>query len=497
MNSALSCKFMERPKPFGMRAKSAWQSIPYVIMAIFFVRSLLLLWMPPPYQNERLWLEWLGGQVMTSGAIPHQLGAETLGAAGAPWTPQEWLFGLFLAWCARHRLDLLPIVTVAALATVPLIVTCQRLRNRRADDATLILAVTILALAMSTTLQMRATICAFAAASVVFAVLPCRDSRQYTIPIIVAALANLHAMAIFLAGLPSLTLFATILEERAYTANSRRLIIVSVASLAASFCTPFGFALHRYTFSLALGHIHRYVSEWTPLLRDLSNPPVAILACLAIILILLIAAWWRESPLGAADTALLLVTGVLMLDAERFAPLFIIAAAPVALTRGLRTPGGSAALLRSPLLMTAFAMMVVGAGSFGVVHHVLHDPSIELAARPGFRLPPAWLEPSQIGQPSRERVFCSDFTLCNPYLWAGARDVLDGRFDPFPLSSFTLAIRINGTHPGWQDGLNRLRLNVVVVKRGTEKLERAMRALPGWHEAVSDAEATTFVRKTL
>jgi hypothetical protein len=488
---------MERPKPFGMRAKSAWQYIPYAIMAIFFFRSLLLLWMPPALQGERLWLEWLGGQILTSGAIPHRLGAESLGAAGATWTSQEWLFGLFLAWCAEHRLDLIPIVMVAALATVPLIVTYQRLRNRQADDATLIFAVTILALAMSTTLQMRAAICALAAASLVFAALACRDARQYMVPIIVAALANIHATALLLAALPSLTLFATIAEERAYTANSRRLFIVSLASLAASFCTPFGFELYRYTFTLASGHLHQYVSEWTPLLRDLSNPPVAILACLAIILILLIAAWWREAPLGAAETALLLVTGALMLDAERFAPLFIIAAAPGALVRGLRTPGSNVALLRSPLLMTAFAMMVVGMGSFGVVHHVLHDPSIELAARPGFRLPPAWLEPSQIGQASRERVFCSDFTLCNAYLWAGARDVLDGRFDPFPLSSFTLAIRINRTQPGWRDDMNRLRLNVVVVKRGTEKLERAMRALPGWHEAVSDAEATTFVRKTL
>lgn len=479
-----------------MKARSIWQSILSAIVAIFFVRTLLLLWMPLPLQDERLWLEWLGGQILTNGAIPHRLGAEALGATGATWTPQEWLFGLFLAWCARHRLDLIPIVTVAALATVPLIVTYHRLRNRQADDATLIFAVAIVAAAMETMLQMRAEVCALAAASLVFAALPCRDARQYSIPIVVAALANIHATAIFLAALPPLTLLATLVKERAFTANTNRLCIVSLASLAASFCTPFGFGLYRYTFGLASGQAHRYVSEWTPLLRDLSNPPVAILTFFAIILSLLIAAWWKEAPLGVADSTLLLVTGALMLYAERFAPLFILAAAPVALEHGLRTPGGSVAKLRSPLLMTVFAAVVVGVDSFGTVRHLLRDPSVQLAARPGFRFPPAWLEPFKVGRPSRERVFCADFTHCNAYLWAGARSVLDGRLDPFPPSSFALVIRINSLHPGWRDELNRLRLNVVVVNRGTGKLEGAMRTLPGWHEAVSDAEATTFVRKT-
>jgi hypothetical protein len=477
-----------------MKAEPGKHRLPYALTAIFFLRSLLILWFPPNLHDERLWLEWLGRWVLTHGTVPRALGPESLASVGAAWTPQEWLFGVILAWCAAHRFDWLPILCIALLAVVPIAIIDRRLRESGANEVTRILAITILASSTSLLLQMRATMCALAAATFVFDALHRRDTRITLIPLVVLALANIHATAIFLAGLPCIVALALFAARRTFDRDVRNLSIVGVASVAASLCTPFGLSLYYYAFNLTSGNIHSYISEWQPILLDLGNSVAAFYSLEALVLCLLIAVWHKEAPIEITDGVVLLVTGALTLYAERFAPFFLVAAIPVALRRGLRTPSNSLELLQSPALIRAFATIVIGMDFFWVGRHIVVDTSVQIAERPGLRMPAEWFDPYLDGAPADKRVFCSDFTYCNMYLFAGSSTMLDGRVDPFPENVFKNVILINRAEKGWIGKLDDLKINVVVVSRGTVKLAHAMQKLNGWHRITSDDEIITYGR---
>ncbi len=458
--------------------RKSQEILPRIIIAVYFCIALLRLIAPTPEAVERLWLEWLGNHILQFG-IPHQLGPEALLSAGSRWVPQEWLFALILAWCAQYKLDLLPIIIMACLTTVPLIVTYVRMRNMHADQSGIIFALLWLGTVINANhIEMRASAAALAAISLAFAAISCNDRRQFFLPIIVLLLVNIHASSLYIAVLPSVALISNLIVHRSFRITEQRLLIVSIACFLASLTSPFGFSLYEYACSLGAGSIHHYISEWTPSLRDLARTDVFLLE--AVLSAGLLWAWKHKTLLTPSDVCTVLTSAAMMLYAQRFIPLFFIATLPFALKNGMRIELLPMRILEKSRVLNIIVLISVAPWIFEAMHNTIRYQHTTIANRPGLFFASSWFEAARIGVPSKERVYCTQFAECNAFLWLGASTILDGRCDPFPTSIWLKTITINNGSSGWEKTLNELHVNVLVIEKDHKKLDKDIRNIPQW-----------------
>lgn len=77
-----------------MRRVNPDRVLPWVCFAAVEAQLIAIAVKFPPADGDRLWQQWLGERILHDHAIPRSLGTETFAAAGAPWTPHEWLFSV-------------------------------------------------------------------------------------------------------------------------------------------------------------------------------------------------------------------------------------------------------------------------------------------------------------------------------------------------------------------------------------------------------------------
>jgi hypothetical protein len=440
----------------------------------------------PGGDGDLLWQRWLGERILHEHTIPRALGPETFTAAGAPWTPQEWLFSTALALGAdRGVACLLPLLcalaAAAALATVVL-----RCRARGVSPALTSAAVLICVLATLQSFGVRAQVFGWAGLASVLWLLECDGPLAWAAVAVTLLWANLHASVFLAPALAVLFALEAAWRTRGWSPQVGRRFALASACGAATLATPLGMDLPRYAVALLMSPIRSMIGEWT---ATSVASPAFVLGALPLVLVLVA----FGSGTSARDRLVTVAFGVLLFTAVRNIPVFAFAVAPIAcaaLPRG-RTDTQTAPRARAPA-WTTFGAATVAAALLVVlpwrtvsaqVSPLPFGPARTLLARA--HAPP--------------RVFCEDFAWCSIFLLERkpARFFMDGRCDPYPPAVWREYRKVVQGDPGWETILDDDRVDAVLVHRdgALDRLlsERAAR----WRDVATDAHTRLYVRPAL
>jgi hypothetical protein len=478
----------------GQRKSLIGDALPWLVTACIFVRWLIMELCPPIDAAERLWLAWLGRQILTTGSLPHMLGNETLNAQGSPWLPQEWCLATIIAWCELHNATLLFHIVFAAIACIPCIIVIAQFQKQRISVTRTLVATLFLWYMLEPIFQIRANTLALSCTALFLWALRKGNTWLWLMPLLVALTCNVHASGLFLSVLPLVLLPAKLLDEQSFTAEFRRYSLAALAAFTASFCTPFGYMLWKYTLTLSNPAGHKYSNEWDSLW---THPPffdqIIALFCIGIGLYV-INLRTKKLAFRYMDIALIGMTFCMTVYAERFMPLFALVITPLAF--GVVDPAKpediDEAQLRNaapwlPIAITTLAAMLLLLKAFQTLAHA--GPMNETL---GVRIPSAWHMPNQIGSPAQERVFCNDFLDCDVFLDAGARVYNDGRFDPYSAAIWQQTYDINFQKGNWLGALQRLQVNVIITRNGS-RLDQALKHQPEWQQHFHDGEESAYI----
>ena len=216
----------------------------------------------PAGDGDLLWQRWLGERILRDHALPRALGTETLTAAGAPWTPHEWLFSTALALATDRGSVWLVGLLCALAAGVALGAVVMRCRRRGLTAPLSSVAVLISALAMLQSFGVRAQVLGWAGLACVLWLFELEGPWIWAAVPLTAAWANLHASALLSPAIAALIAVAAALRDRSWSADVRRRTAVAAACGAATMATPLGADLPRYAVALVLSPIRHSISEW-------------------------------------------------------------------------------------------------------------------------------------------------------------------------------------------------------------------------------------------
>ena len=213
-----------------------------------------------------------GGEILDTRSIP-TVDAWTFTAAGLPWVDQQWGAQVLLAIVYRALGWSGLVLLRAALTAVIVGATLSIARRRGLDDRTAavltVIAFVIAAPAMALRPQLFGMAC-FAIVLLLIVVRRDRPRALWTVPLIVAALANLHGSFVLAPVILGLA-FVEDLYDR--DSGARRTLIIAAASVVAACLTPFGLGVWAYAIGLTSNSgVTARTTEWQPTsLRDPSG----------------------------------------------------------------------------------------------------------------------------------------------------------------------------------------------------------------------------------
>ncbi len=465
--------------------KYAW-----LLLGVFAARFFATAIAYPQVDGDLSWQRWLGRTIAQNGAIPRTLGRETFSAAGAAWTPQEWLFSL----AAAHATDGFAWTVfaggIAACALAALALAAWHAVRRGASDRAVAACVVLAGIGFFASFGVRVQVVAWPLLALFALLLDVEGPWAYAAIPVAALWSNVHASAMLAPIVAAITAVGAFVDERRWSPAARRLASIALGSALAICVNPFGPELPRYALSLFASPIKAQINEWRA--PDLGDPtfalgalPLLVLACVAV------------SKVGrrrTRDVAMLLAFGYLLLGAARNIALFGIVALPIVAPALARTfaffrrdaPRDDRAERMARFALPAFGLIVsivVGIGLLRSTERSKDDlatHAIAAAAR----------------LPGERHLFCSDFAWCGlavglPHL----RVFLDGRADPYPLDVWRGFETIAGVRPGWRQTLAQYDVDTIVVTSG-EPLDRilALTAAGAWHAVYRDRNYRVWAR---
>jgi hypothetical protein len=329
--------------------------LPASVVALFAARFCAGAMRGPPADGDLAWQRWLGEQILTSGKLPTSLGAETFTAAGSPWLPQEWLFGILVAVAQRFALAPVFDLTVALCAVLALAVLARRATAAGASPLGTTLCVLFAGIAMVDSFGVRAQVAGWPLLAIFVSLLEC-DASWLLCGAVVVVWANVHAGAVLAPVLAAAWSAGLAVRDRGLRDAALRASFVAVVTVFATAMNPFGFGLIAYAVGLVRSPIKDFIREWQPTSFGDASFVWGALPILAG------AAVWalfegRRSPqrLGVVAVGL-----VLLGTAARNIPIFALIAAPYAaagFTQALRRLGVAHAVPR-PQLAAAGALCI-------------------------------------------------------------------------------------------------------------------------------------------
>jgi hypothetical protein len=440
----------------------------------------------PAGDGDLLWQRWLGERILHEHAIPRALGRETLSAAGAPWTPHEWLFSTVLALGVDRGVPwLLPLCCALAggwtLGTVVL-----RCRDRGISPALASAAVLVCVLATLQSFGVRAQVFGWAGLASVLWLLERDGPAAWGAVAVTLAWANLHASAMLAPAVAGLFALAAALRERRLSREVCRRALLAGACGAATLATPLGLDLPRYAASMLSSPLRDVVSEWH---ATSVTSTAFVLGALPLVLVLIafgVRTSWRDRLVAVSF-------GLLLFGAVRNVPVFAFTVAPIAcaaLPRASRSAAEDAPA-------RAAAWVTFGATALAAA---------VLVALP-WRTASAQTSPLPFG-PARTllarahtppRVFCEDFAWCSIFLLEPqpARFFMDGRCDPYPAAVWREYREVLDANPDWAVVLDRERVDAVLVRRNGVLDTLLAEHTRTWRSIASDAHARLYVRPAL
>jgi len=453
---------------------------------IFIARFAVSAWFDPGRDGDIAWQQWLGLHILQTGRLPMSLGPEAFAASGAPWVPQEWALSLAVALTLGKPWFFLLVAASALAAAAVLIVTGVASRRLGATPVPAALAVVCVGFSMLESYGIRAQVFGWALLSVMMYLLRCVPGRgKWWIVPLVAVWANLHASAMLAPALLALWAAGTMLQERAWNAKVREYALLALASGAAVFCTPLGYRLPLYAFTLLHSPIRSAINEWQP-----SSLSAVSFTLGALVLIAGVCVFGVERSRRWPELLVIAAVTYLAITAVRNVPVCAIVLAPVVAQRASLRLTERARIntlfTERPVLVLLYCGTLAAALLSGAV----------LAQSPDFRngnLPQAAIE-KLASLPGTHRLYCEDFAWCSLALSHGnVREFIDGRCDPFPLAVWKDYVAVFSAKGDWRVILDRREVNAVLVDE-KRSLARALPLWHGWRLVYADREYRLFVR---
>jgi hypothetical protein len=441
----------------------------------------------PPIDGDLLWQRWLGERILREHALPRALGAETFTAAGAPWTPHEWLFSTALAAAADRGVAWILALICALAAGAALAAVVLRCRQRGVSAALSSAAVLVCVLAMMQSFGVRAQVLGWAGLACVLWLFELEGPWVWAAVLVTVVWANLHASAFLAPAVAVLVAVAAALRDRRWSSDVRRRAALAAACAAATLATPLGWDLPAYAIALVMSPIRHSISEW-----GATSMASAAFITAGLPLLLALAAFGVRTSLRDRIVATAFV--VLLFTAVRNVPVFALATAPIAfaaLPRG-RALGAVSARSARLVAWTTLGTVIV---------------CVTALAASVWSVPPATVSTLPFG-PTRTlldqartppRVFCEDFAWCSLFLaqTVPARFFMDGRCDPYPAAVWTEYRDVLDGNRRWAAILDRRRIDAVLVRRDGA-LDSLLAERNGtWRSIAADAHARLYVRPAL
>ena len=461
--------------------------LPWACVAAAFAWFVSVALRFPPGDGDLLWQQWLGARILREHAIPRALGPETFAAAGAPWTPHEWLFSTALAFGAEHGVTwLIPLACAlaAALALATVVVRCRR---RGASAAVSAVAAIVGTLAMIQSFGARAQVLGWMCLATVVWLLELDGPWAWAAVPATVAWANLHASVFLSPAVAGLFAVAALLRDRRWSRDVSHRAALAAACAAATLATPFGIDLPRYAAGLLASPIRGSISEW-----GATSMASAAFILSALPLLLILGAFGMRASLR--DRLLAAAFTVVLFTAVRNVPVFALVVAPVALSALVAGRVRNAAPSRSA---GAAAWSTVGAVAFVCVLIPVFAWRIAPPAQSGLPAGPARALLAQAR--SQPRVFCEDFAWCSLFLTepGTARFYMDGRCDPYPAPMWRDYREVMDGNRRWAAIIERERIDAILVRRDGA-LDSLLAERPGtWRRIASDRLARLYVKPAL
>jgi len=461
----------------------------WLVLGVFAARFLATAIAFPQGDGDLHWQRWLGRAILARHAIPRTLGTETFTAPGAPWTPQEWAFSLVAAQATAGLPWALFAGAIALGAVLALGIVAYHAVRRGASSRAVVFCTALAGIGLFASFGVRVQVVAWPLLALYLFLLDSEGPWAFAAIAVVALWSNLHASAMLAPVLAAVATLGAAIDDRAFTARVRRMLIVAFGSALALCCNPLGWDLPRYSLMLFSSPIKEQINEWQPTV--LSDTAFAVGALPLLVLALL---FFADS--GKRRIRDLLVLGAmtyLVLGAARNIAIFSLAAVPFvapALTRGLRlfaADGPSsderAERIARVALPLVSALLAVAVG-IGLLRNTERGRD-RLGAR---------AIASLAALPGERRLFCADFAWCGLALDAPhLRVFLDGRADPYPLAVWSDFDRIARLRSDWRAALRRYRVDTLLVERDSP-LDEAVGLTHAWRRTYRDDGFVVWVR---
>ncbi|TAL05682.1 MAG: hypothetical protein EPO00_12450 [Chloroflexota bacterium] len=451
-----------------------------------------------------------GAEILGGSGLP-SVDTWTFTATGLPWFDQQWAGQVLLAqvfttagWTGLVLLRAILAGLVSGLILAAIRYRAPRLQPRSASVLTLA-AFVIYAPALALRPQLLAMV--LFALTLFLLVARRRHPRVIlAVPLVAAVWANVHGsfvLAPILAGMalvdgtgdPDARGLATILRR------SRREIAVLMATVMATFATPFGWRVWEYAFGIARNsQITTQISEWQPPRFDdvpgllfWTSVGVALFAVAllvrrgyrvhagAVIGLVLFAALGAMASRGAAWWPGVALVAVLGIWSDHPSTLTVEPGSASGTTRRRTLNAGVGALLVAVVIALVPVWRPIDAGTDAPAGILADAPSgITGALR-------------SIAQPG-DRVW-------NPQVWGSwlefavpdALYALDSRIEVIPAGAWADAAVVTAGDPGWADILALAQVNVIITEGRTSPLATALAASPDWTVAYADDDGTIWL----
>lgn len=469
-----------------------------------------------------------GSEMLDGGGIP-RADTYTFTVAGQPWLDQQWGAQLVLAawWRLLGWPGLLLLRSLLIAAAWAALVAAIRQRapglGARATAVLVLAAFVVTAPAMA----LRAQLLAILLFCLVLALLAGRRRHGrlvWTVPVLVAAWANVHGSFVLGPVLAGLAWVEDVgagwrrgaVVPAAAMPGGRRLrglglpgrrlltpsLVVLVATVAATLVTPFGPGALVYALTLSSNReLAARVSEWQP--PSLAEGDGLLFFGSLVAVAAVAVARRRRLPLagwltlaGFAALGLVAVRGEAWWPAAAavtIAPLLARDAAPSPFRRPPRASAANTLILAA-LALAGILLLPIG---------VPPDPGLAAGAPPGVLVH----APHGVTSVLRSLATRED-RVWAPQLWGSwlelavpaAPVALDSRIELFPADLWADADMVAAAREGWQGVLDRRAATIVVVAAPDAALLAAARADPGWREVPvpqpsgGRADGAVFVR---
>ena len=441
----------------------------------------------PPGDGDLLWQQWLGARILREHTIPRALGPETFAAAGAPWTPHEWLFSTVLAFSTEHAVPwLIPLVCAlgAAVALATVVVRCRR---RGVSAALSAGAAIVCALAMLQSFGARAQVLGWMALTIVVTLLEIDGPWAWAAVPATVAWANLHASVFLSPAIAGLFAVAALLRDRRWSRDVARRTALAAACAAATLATPLGLDLPRYAAGLLASPIRASISEW-----GATSMTSATFVLAALPLLLLLGSFGMRASLR--DRLLAAAFTVVLFTAVRNVPVFALMVAPVALSAFAVARAPRAARPRSARFAAWATVGAIACVCVLIPAAVWRGAPL---AQAGLPAGPAQALLAQAR--TQPRVFCEDFAWCSLFLQApgAVRFYMDGRCDPYPAPMWRDYREVMDGNRRWAAIIERERIDAILVRRDGA-LDSLLAERPAmWRRIASDRLARLYVKPAL